>query len=197
MRLEPFDFSGQGETLMAVVLGALLATLSGIAATQIEAHFKRRERQRDAALLFGELLSTVQILLLNADAARGRGDPYGPVTMRSLHAARRELDIYDRNRERLYDIRDAALRVKIHAVAVRIAMPLDGIIDASADLAARPDDAGLEPLRRVRGQGFDYLIGLGAEVAPVVADLGRLARHSFTAYGPGAAVTARTATSPP
>ena len=78
--------------------GALLATVSGIAANQLEAFFRRRERERAAALLFGEVLSTLRVILEGAERTRHVGVAYGPVTRRMLHAARREIDIYERNR---------------------------------------------------------------------------------------------------
>src|SRR5450432_3194940 len=90
VRPDLLEFATHSDTLLAVVVGAVLATFSGIAATQLEAHLKRRERERDAALLFGELLSTLRILLDNAIVTRGRGDPYGAITVRMLRAVRRE-----------------------------------------------------------------------------------------------------------
>jgi hypothetical protein len=51
MRLETPDLPFHSETLWAVVLGALLATLSGLVATQFEAHLRRREREHDAAAM--------------------------------------------------------------------------------------------------------------------------------------------------
>jgi len=74
--------AGGGDTLAAVIIGAVLATLGGFAATQIEGHLRRRERERSAALLFGEVLSVIELLTNLADQARGRGDPYGGFTMR-------------------------------------------------------------------------------------------------------------------
>ncbi len=47
----------------AVFLGAILATVGGFAATQIEWFFERRRRERNAALFFGEVLSTLTVLL--------------------------------------------------------------------------------------------------------------------------------------
>ena len=110
MRLNPLEMSPHGETLVAVVVGALLATVSGIAANQLEAFFRRREREKAAALLFGEVLSSLRVILEGAERTRRIGRPYGPVTRRMLHAARREIDIYDRNRENLLDLREATLR---------------------------------------------------------------------------------------
>ena len=159
---------GQSETLIAVVLGAFLATLSGFAAAQLEGFFARRRRERDAALLFGEVFSTLGILLESARRARGRGDPYGPITLRMLRGARRELDIYDRNRESLCELRQGELRVTIQSVVVRLAMPLDGLIDPQGALDAA-----------TRDQAFEYLMDCAAEMPPVIARLSRVCGHSF------------------
>ncbi|HZZ36621.1 MAG TPA: hypothetical protein VFE03_12930, partial [Caulobacteraceae bacterium] len=134
MRLPDLDFATNFGTFSAVFLGALLATVGGVASGQLEAALRRREREQGAALLFGEVLSTLGILLRFAAESRGIGDPYGPVTMRMLRAARREIEVYDRNRETLYELRDAELRVRIHTLVVRLTMPLDGVIDAEADV---------------------------------------------------------------
>ena len=173
MRLDNLDFSPHTDTLVAVVLGALLATVSGIIANQLESYFQRRERERSAALLFGELMSTLKIILENADRTRAFGDRYGPITRRMLHAARREVNIYDRHRVALMDLRDAALRVDIHNVMVRVAMPLDGVLDS---IAAR------DPSETTREQAFDYMMENVGRLPWLVARLGRLAGHSFDQY---------------
>jgi hypothetical protein len=186
VRPDLFEFATHSDTLVAVVVGAVLATFSGVAATQLEAHLKRRERERDAALLFGELLSTLRVLLDNAIVSRGRGDPYGGITMRMLRACRREIDLYDRNRQALYELRDAKLRVRIHSFMVRTAMPLDGVLDASDELAPvaeTPDPSPrLAALRTARDLGFDFLIENAAEIPALVAALAGPARHAFDAY---------------
>jgi len=173
VRLDNLDFNPHTDTLVAVVLGALLATVSGIIANQLESYFQRRERERSAALLFGELMSTLKIILENADRTRAFGDRYGPITRRMLHAARREVNIYDRHRVALMDLRDAALRVDIHNVMVRVAMPLDGVLDS---IAAR------DPSETTREQAFDYLMENVGRLPGLVARLGRLAGHSFDQY---------------
>src|SRR5206468_10988324 len=120
MRLEYPEFAHGGETLVAVVLGALLATISGLIANQWETHQRRRERERSAALLLGEVLSTLQVLLESAERIRQRPPPYGPVTRRMLRAARQEIGIYQRNREALVDLRDPALRADLHRLSVQV-----------------------------------------------------------------------------
>lgn len=181
-------------TLIAVTLGALLATLGGVVATQLENRVRKRERERNAALLFGEILSTMELILKLADESRGRGDPYGPLTMRMVAGARREMDIYDRNREALYDLRDAAIRVRIHGLAIRVAMALDGVLEATPEIAAvelsgkapglakkAKDEIAerLDRMRASRAASFDFALEMAAQIRPVVGELGVLARHSF------------------
>ena len=171
MRLS--DLSPHADTLAAVVLGALLATVSGVIANLFEARIRRRERERAAALLFGEVLSTLRVVLEGAEAVRGRGDPYGPVTRRMLRTARRELDIYDRNREALMDLQDYRLRADLNRLAVRLAMPLDGMLDSFA-----ADGVADE----VRDRSFAFMRQTLQEIAPIVARLGRVAGASFDHY---------------
>ena len=107
MVIDTFGFLTDQSTLIAVVLGAILATIGGFSATVLERYLDKRERERNSALFFGEVLSTLAIIVRFADETKKIGEPYGPVTMRMLRSARSELDIYDRNRETLFDLRDA------------------------------------------------------------------------------------------
>jgi hypothetical protein len=185
------------DTLWAVVIGAVLATVGGFAATQLEQFFRRRERRRGAALLFGEILSVIELIMGLADDSRGRGDPYGQLTMRLLRAARRETDAYDRNREQLYDLPDAKLRALIHALMIRVTLTLDGIFDGTAEIvaaeaAAKTMEAGdparaellgrLETMREARSTGFDFAVETVEEIKPIIAVLQPLAKESFEAY---------------
>ncbi|HLY79453.1 MAG TPA: hypothetical protein VKQ70_08780, partial [Caulobacteraceae bacterium] len=77
-------FSAGDETLWAVILGAVLATIGGFLSTSYEASFRRREREHGAALLFGEILSVLELIIGMTRDARGRGTPYGTWTMRLL-----------------------------------------------------------------------------------------------------------------
>lgn len=197
MALKPddFDFISNFDTVWAVILGAVLATLGGFAATQFEQLMGRRERERNAALLFGEVLSTLALIIELAGETRGRGDPYGSVTMRVLRSARRELDVYERNRERLFDLREGTLRARIHTLVLRLAMPLEGIFDATRELAeldVRQGGAGGVPpaltaqrtmLEERRDSAFAFLIETAPQLGPVITELEPLARHSFEGLG--------------
>lgn len=185
------------ETLLAVILGAVLATVSGFCATQLEAHLRRRERERGAALLFGEILSVLELFTVMANDARGRGEPYGPFTLRLLRAVQREIEIYDRNREALYDLRDAKVRGQIHALMVRISLSLEGVAEITTHIAAaetairglhaeHPDrDAALARLEEMisnRDGAFEFALETAGRAAPILTVLRPLAKQDFGVY---------------
>jgi hypothetical protein len=182
------------ETLLAVILGAALATAGGFTERQVERAVQRREKERSAALLFGEILNTMRVLLHFAEEARGRGDPYGPITLRFVRAARRETEIYDRNRETLLDLRTALIRAQITTFIARISFSLDGVLDASTEIAAteqnlraidqnHPDRPELEQritaLQESRKTAFDFALETAQQIKPLLASLSPVAKHDF------------------
>lgn len=194
MRGETFDFISNFSTLWQVVLGACLATAGGLAANQFEWRAQMQRRERNAALFFGEVLSSLAVIIKLADHTKQIGDPFGPITLRMLRSARREIDIYERNRESLIDLRDAALRARMHRLTLRLAMPLDGTFDASQEIALLEgqlrsrtlDDedrseleARIAGLKERRDAGYDYMLENSHEIAKILSDLAPLARHVF------------------
>jgi hypothetical protein len=177
------DLLSHGGSFIPLVLGAFLATVSGVIANLSEAYIRRRERERSAALLLGEVLSTLRVLLEGAAEIRNRPPRYGLVTRRMLQAARREMDIYDRNREALIDLREARLRAELHRTSVRISMSLDGILDS---LPAAEDDG----LDETRDRGFAFMMMNVDMIPALVARLSKVSGHSFDHFddmprGPG------------
>jgi len=190
-------FSSGDETLWAVILGAILATIGGFVSTTYEASFRRRERERGAALLFGEILSILELMIDMAKAARGRGDPYGTWTMRLLRAVRREAEAYERNRESLYDLRDVRTRAQIHTVMVKVMLGLEGVFDATERIEAdsiTSRQAGLDPTSKAeiearlasafeeRERAFLALGETAVGIAPIVEVLRPLAKQDFRVY---------------
>ena len=171
------------DTLVAVVLGALLATLGGFIAARFETVIQRRDRERDAALLLGEIVFTFGMILKMAQESRAIGDPYGSVTVRMLYGAQRECEAYDRNRERLADLTDAPLRIKLHTQMITLSMSLQGVLDATERLAALPaaraDSPAAQSLRTNRDNSFDFLGQTAGSLDSLVARLGVIARTSF------------------
>src|SRR5512140_832285 len=172
------DFGGGGgDTLLAVVIGAALATVGGVLAGQIEFHQIRRERERNAGLLFGEVLAGLNMILQLAKEARGRGEPFGPITMRILKAAHRETHIYERNRELLFAVRDAKLRARTHILLLQMSLTLDAIFEASpAD--RQPNADGVAPL----DAPFGFLLELRAEIPGLLSQFQKITRYAFDAH---------------
>ncbi|MBS0383917.1 MAG: hypothetical protein JSS00_01045 [Proteobacteria bacterium] len=182
------------ETLLAVVLGAALATAGGFSERQFERLVQRREKERSAALLFGELLNAMRLIVTLAGEARGRGDPYGPITLRFVRGARREVEIYDRNRETLLDLRDPNVRARISVLVARLSFSLDGVLDAHGEIAAAEpnlrtlpaDDpsraeieAHLAMCKESRRTAFDFALESSREITPLLEQLAPLARQNF------------------
>jgi hypothetical protein len=194
MRSELFDFISNLSTLGQIILGACLATAGGLAANQLEWHVQTRRRERNAALFFGEILSTFSIILKRADESKQIGEPFGPLTLRMLRSARRELEIYERSRENILDLRDGGLRGRIYALTHRLAGPLDGIFDSTQEIGAleaqlrsrqletedRDDvERRLAGLKERRETTYDYIKGKATDIEAVLAALAPLAGQSF------------------
>jgi Zn-dependent protease with chaperone function len=183
MVTEISNLGAPDDTLVAVVLGALLATAGGFIAARFEAWLRRRERERDAALLLGEIVFTFVVILKLADEARRIGDPFGAITMRLLTGARREADAYERNRERLPDLGDAALRIGTHKLMVTLTMSLDGILDSTRQIEALPatkaGQARAVQIMAARDSSFDFIMQTIPSLDPRLAHLSRIARISF------------------
>jgi hypothetical protein len=158
-----------------VVVGAVVATLGSFAASWYERRVFRREREADAALVFGELLRTLAIQIAVLRAAHSRGDPFGPITMRMARGVRREVEIYDRNRERLFVVRDAMLRAQAGAVMARLTFALDRVLDNTDALAGRPSESERAELIFGRDQAYGFLVASADELPPLINRFAALA----------------------
>jgi hypothetical protein len=175
LHLDPTD-SGP---FMGVAVGAVLATMGGLLGGQIENRLNRKERENGAALLFGEILAALKLIVGLADETRGRGDPYGPITLRIVKAAHRETLIYDRNRETLFAIRDPMLRAKTHVLLLQMSLTLEAVLEA-ADAVKTATGAEAEAAIAERAGSFGYLLELHAQLPPLIAQFERIARQSFS-----------------
>ncbi|MBL6937156.1 MAG: hypothetical protein ISS15_01375 [Alphaproteobacteria bacterium] len=194
LKPEDLDFISNFSTLWAVFLGALLATIGGFGATQLEWYLERRRRERNAALFFGEVLATLHILIRFAADSTKIGEPYGPITLRLFRSVLGEVDIYNRNRETLYDLSSAELRARIHTLTLRVSMSIDGIFDATntintleeqlatgAPSAAERErsEKRIANLNVNRTNGYTFLLENADQLRAVVKDLEPIARFSF------------------
>jgi hypothetical protein len=195
VRSEAFDFLSNLDTIWAIVAGAILATTGGLIATQLEHRFDTKRRERESALFFGEIMTMVRMTAEAAERARGIGDPFGPVTMRLLRMVRRELDVYDRNRERLFELKDPIMRAHIHRTLLRTMMGVEGTIESANEAAELEDEILSSPdmapqrlevlTRRMEDQkerrnlSFDFLNEMSQSAVDLAKKLEPIARVDF------------------
>ena len=178
--------------MMGVAIGAVLATMGGLIGGQIENRLNRREREQSAALLFGEILAGLKLIIRMAVDIRGRGEPYGRITLRVVTAAHREIQVYDRNRETLFCVRDPELRARTHLLLAQMSLSIEAVLETSATIRAADDaiaagqDTTFTAERRSAAEeerhgSFEFMIELAQELPSLIAAYEKLAGQSLEA----------------
>ena len=139
-----FDVAGLNAQFVAILLGAFLASAGGFLVTWLLDHLERRRQERSIALVCLDLLTSLSVMIHLADNSRKRGDPYGPFTLRLVRGCLRDLDVYERNRERIADIADPNIRAEIYQCMTRLTLSLDSIL-SETDVIQKLDEALAAP----------------------------------------------------
>ncbi len=152
MRQSVFDYIDNLDTLLAVIVGALLATGGAMVAELVQDRLGRKRKEREAARFFGEILSSVDSILDFAFDSLELGERWGNVSKRLFRTALNETAIYERNRERLFEIRNIELRRDIHRHFLNETVPLVALLEYWDEVDAlekelKTNDA-LSPARR-------------------------------------------------
>jgi hypothetical protein len=186
-----FDLAGTGAQLFAMLAGAFLASASGLFVAWLLDRMARKRQERSIALVCLDLLASLSVIATLAKESRGRGEPYGPVTMRFLRGCMRDLDVYERNRERIADITDPETRAEIYQAMARFNLSLEGILGESEVIAKLDEEIAAcvsdpskrESLARQRQEraanrdaSFDFLLDTVTECGALSASLRRLAK---------------------
>lgn len=180
MRDTIFSLLDNMETLAAIVVGAMLATLGALFAERIQDSRKKKQRQEDAANAIGIIITTILGSLHMFVRSRSFGDQWGTITDMYLQNGLRQMRWFEENRHRLFDLADVSFRREILAELLGLDFPLQGLIRARArmkepdlteeerlDIDVRRDqlvlimkdrtarvEALLEPLGKISGQSF-------------------------------------------
>ena len=154
MRQSTFDFIDNLDTLLAVIIGAVLATGGAMVAELVQDRLSMKRKERDAARFFGEILATVDSILDRSFSSMDLGERWGDVTVRLFRTALNEAGIYERNRERLFEIRDVELRRRIHLHFLTEMVPLVALVETSREIKdlekELQDDEALSAEKRAR-----------------------------------------------
>ncbi len=144
MRQSTFEFLGNLDTLLAVFIGAILATGGALVAEIIQERTNRKRRERDAARFFGDILKSIDQILDFAFHSQSIGEKWGGVSLRLFKTALKEAEVYERNRERLFDILDMDLRSRIHSHFLTETFPIEALIESSVEINSIEDVLGRE-----------------------------------------------------
>jgi hypothetical protein len=190
-----FDVAALDPQFFAILLGAFLASAGGFFVTWLLDRMERKRQERSIALVCLDLMASLSVMTSLANGARGRGDPYGPFTMRLVRGCVRDVDVYERNRERIADISDPSIRAEIYQCMTRMTLALDGIL-SETDLIVKLDETLAEPhglnetkfeeLTKQRAEriwrrdgSFDFMMDTVRELGePLAAKLRAIAKSS-------------------
>lgn len=136
MRNSIFDYIGNLDTLIAVIVGACLATGGALVAEIVQDRLRRKRKQREAARFFGEVIVSISQVFDLAVESQKIGDPWGSFTINLFRVVVHESEIYTRNRERLFEIPDMHLRFAIHGHLLRLTVPITSIVRESDKIDA-------------------------------------------------------------
>ena len=128
-----------GAQLVAMLMGATLASGGGFFVAWILDRMERKREERSIALVCLDLLSSLSVMTSLAEGARGRGHPYGPFTLRLVRGCQRDLEVYERNRERIADIADPLVRAEIYQCMTRMTLAIDGVLSETESIVSLED----------------------------------------------------------
>lgn len=181
-----FDVAALNSQFFAILLGAFLASAGGFFVTWLLDRMERKRQERSIALVCLDLMASLSVMTSLAAGARGRGDPYGPFTMRLVRGCVRDLDVYERNRERIADIADPEIRAELYQCMTRMTLALDGILSETElivkcdEVLAEPQgltEAKLEELKKQREErswrrdgSFDFMMDTVRELGGPLAE---------------------------
>ena len=131
--------SATGAQFLAMIIGAFLASIGGFFVAWLLDRMERKRQERSIALVCLDLLSSLGVLTSLAKDARARGNPYGPYTIRLVRSCMRDLDVYERNRERIADISDPDVRAEIYQCMARMTLAVEGVL-AETEIIAQNDE---------------------------------------------------------
>ena len=195
MRQSVFDYIGSLNTLIAVFIGAILATGGALVAEIIQERMNRKRNERDAARFFGDILLSIDQIISFAFHSQTIGDPWGTLTIRLYKTALKEANVYERNRERLFDITDMHLRSKIHKHFLTETFPIDALIENTENITRLQSSLTdgrkisktqitriqeqIKELQMTRETGLDALAREHAKTGALCKELEKIAQIKF------------------
>ena len=186
--------SAAGAQFLAMIIGAFLASAGGFLVAWLLDRMERKRQERSIALVCLDLIASLSVLTNLAKDARSRGKPYGPYTIRLVRSCTRDLDVYERNRERIADISDPNVRAEIYQCLARLSLAIEGVLGETEVISRTSEEVAAlqqrgnttkaeELLQEIaeretrRDQSFEFLIETTEELcAPLAIKLRAVAK---------------------
>tara|TARA_R110000824_G_scaffold152391_1_gene323585 strand:- start:697 stop:1383 length:687 start_codon:yes stop_codon:yes gene_type:complete len=137
------SFMGSLDTLIAVTIGAFLATGGALATELIKERGARRRREREAAIFLADIILSISNFTRLANRSQTIGQSWGPFTIGYFGTALKHMGFYEANRMKLYDLRDLELRGRAEFHILAQYAYAKGIVDHSQLIASLEDELEL------------------------------------------------------
>lgn len=129
-----FSIIDQASTLIAIFIGAILATMGALFADLYREKGQRKRRERDAAKGFGQILASIISMMRFTIRSQSIGTPWGPLTVRFLQLCLKQGEWFEENLNLLFDIEDVFLRHKIRTYTGALLYPVQSMVDYSLEI---------------------------------------------------------------
>lgn len=129
-----FSILDQASTLIAIFVGAILATMGALFADLYREKGVRRRKERDAAKAFGQILASIISMMRFTIRSQSIGTPWGALTVRFLQLCLRQGEWFEQNLNLLFDIEDVFLRHKIRTYTGALLYPVQSMVDYSLEI---------------------------------------------------------------
>ena len=136
------SFMGSLDTLIAVTIGAFLATGGALATELIKERGARRRREREAAIFLADIILSLLNFGRLANRSQTIGQPWGQFTVGYFELARKQRDFYEANRMKLFDLRDLDLRSRAEFHILAQTNYASGIVDFCGAIQSLEEELG-------------------------------------------------------
>lgn len=137
------SFMGSLDTLIAVTIGAFLATGGALATEIIKERGARKRREREAAIFLADIILSIWNFTRLANRSQTIGQPWGPFTIGYFESVLKQISFYEANRVKLFDLRDLELRGRAEFHILAQYRYAEIIVDHSQAIASLEEERDL------------------------------------------------------
>lgn len=131
-----FNYVGNLDTLIAVIVGAVLATGGALIAEKVQARSMIKQREQDAARRLGHILFDIDRSLARTFHSQTIGEPWGLASRMAFVGVAKKGEWYVQNRDCIFDIQDMELRIDLSEDVSSLIGAISGLVRANEQIEA-------------------------------------------------------------